>query len=37
MCVMQLYSVTGTDKVLLHLSADGSKGAFANLGYDNHT
>lgn len=37
MSVIQLCSVTNTDKVLLHLCADGHTGAFANLGYDDHT
>lgn len=37
MCVIQLYSVTSTDNVVLHLCAGCSTGAFANLGYDDHT
>lgn len=34
---MQLYSVTNTDKVLLHLCADCTPGAFTNLGFDDDT
>lgn len=34
---MQLYSVTNTGKVLLHLCADCTPGAFANLSFGDDT
>lgn len=37
MSLMQVCSVTNTNKVLLYLCAGGCTGAFANLGYDDCT